>query len=690
MATYYNPGLLKSHPASNGNSNRGSGADPALADMIKNRQNAIAQNERNSKANWNLRQTALNETNTDLQSLLTAGGAQNLDTETLIASTKEIMKNYANAKIRLAQATGKYPGYESDEALVRNTKSMIANIGDTFGSLRYTVKGYNDAMKNGPGPGQGQVDMGSVDTRFMAMNEIAKPGSNIKGKVSFEAEYDEENGFTWYQVAKGESIRTANEAMGIEGDTYRLSYKANESFSNDKDRSQYNNLTYNTNPVIIDDASKTTLQDTGVYNDENAIHKKYDILGKVTKGNTVYNTNEVNVRDLYNDVSVAALAKVYDIADGTDAIVHASMRSNINNGIEEEVIDGVNQYIYYKPSFREDGTLKRDLEGNPYKDPSNKVILGNDQLGGGQYIRNNIAANGETRGFTPEDYEEFVEYIKFQTLWETGALRKKEMEVDASATKLLRKEISDRSKAWGDKKDDMHIETLIRETSSGIKEMIEAGNFEGAVNVAQDLTGLKAGWTIETPDSSNASFIEIYGPSTVTGKTALKWKGDITSKQGLQNLFNLYGVKKIIPNSNSGETPTGVTENQKLREEKDYKYDVKAYIKSIDPDNNFQERPTGEEGFINSFLKSDQYNLKKLGVKLDYANDFKNEVTATDSEGNSLGAFDPKTKAGKAEWKAIVEKQLSKGKEPVEKPEEPDVPGSPKPWVLDEYGNITN
>ena len=59
---------------------------------------------------------------------------------------------------------------------------MIANIGDTFGSLRYTVEGYNEAMKNGPGPGQGQVDMGSVDTRFMAMNEIAKPGSNIKGK----------------------------------------------------------------------------------------------------------------------------------------------------------------------------------------------------------------------------------------------------------------------------------------------------------------------------------------------------------------------------------------------------------------------------------------------------------------------------------------------------------------------------
>lgn len=676
MATYYNPGLLKSHPASNGNSNRGSGADPALAAMIKNRQNAIAQNERNSKTNWNLRQTALNETNTDLQSLLTAGGEKGLDTETLIASTKEIMKNYANAKIRLAQATGKYPGYESDEALVRNTKSMIANIGDTFGSLRYTVEGYNEAMKNGPGPGQGQVDMGSVDTRFMAMNEIAKPGSNIKGKVSFEAEYDEENGFTWYQVAKGESIKAANEAMGIEGDTYRLSYKANESFLNE-DRSQYNNLTYNTNPVIIDDASKTTLQDTGVYNDENAIHKKYDVLGKVTKGNTVYNTNEVNVRDLYNDVSVAALAKVYDIADGTDAIVHASMRSNIKNGIEEEVIDGVNQYIYYKPSFREDGTLKRDLEGNPYKDPSNKVILGNDQIGGGHYIRNNIAANG-TRGFTPEDYEEFVEYIKFQTLWETGALRKKEMKVDASATKLLRKEISDRSKAWGDKKDDMHIETLIRETSSGIKEMIEAGNFEGAVNVAQDLTGLKAGWTIETPDSSNASFIEIYGPSTVTGKTALKWKGDITSKQGLQNLFNLYGVKKIIPNLDSGKTPTGVTENQKLQEEKDYKYDVKAYTESIDPDNNFRERPTGEEGFINSFLKSDQYNLKKLGVKLDYANNFKNEVTATDSKGESLGAFDPKTKAGKAKWKAIVEKQLSKGEEPVEKPEVPPAPG-PKP-----------
>lgn len=677
MATYYNPGLLKSHPASNGNSNRGSGADPALAAMIKNRQNAIAQNERNSKTNWNLRQTALNETNTDLQSLLTAGGEKGLDTETLTASTKEIMKNYANAKIRLAQATGKYPGYESDEALVRNTKSMIANIGDTFGSLRYTVKGYNDAMKNGPGPGQGQVDMGSVDTRFMAMNEIAKPGSNIKGKVSFEAEYDEENGFTWYQVAKGESIKAANEAMGIEGDTYRLSYKANESFENDTDRSQYNNLTYNTNPVIIDDASKTTLQDTGVYDKDNAIHKKYDVLGKVTKGNTVYNTNEVNVRDLYNDVSVAALAKVYDIADGTDAIVHASMRSNINNGIEEEVIDGVNQYIYYKPSFREDGTLKRDSEGNPYKDPSNKVILGDDQLGGGQYIRNNIAANGKTRGFTPEQYEEFVDYIKFQTLWETGALRKKEMKVDVSGTSLLRKEISDRNKS--SKVD--NIKLLIDKTRSSVINLIESGDLDGATVAVQDLAGIK-GYSVETPDPSRPSIISIIGPESVTGGDAVKLEEiDITSRGGLQKLYNLLGVKSLV---------SGVS-NKLTKAQKESNLDAEAslYTQKYNEKNRaYDERPTDEDEFQESFSKKD---LNALDIKeLKIPNNFNNEINVIGIDEKSLGTFDPSTEKGKARWKVIVKEQLSKGKEPVEKPEEPDVPGAPKPQLFDEYGNMIN
>jgi hypothetical protein len=668
MATYYNPGLLKSQPASNGNSNSGR-VDPALTAMIKNRQNAIAQSKLNSQANWKLRQAALNETSGELQTLLTAGGEEGLDTETLTASTRKIMKDYANAKIRLSQATGKYPGYESDEAYVRNTKSMIANIGDTFGSLRYTVKSYNEAMKNGPGSGPGQVDPGSIDTRFMAMNEMTKPGSNIKGRVSFDAEYNEEDGWTWYQVAKGESIRAANEAKGIEGDEYRLSYKANELFVNDPKNSKYNNLTYNTNPVVIDEPIKELLQETGVYTEDNAIDKKYDVPGKATEGGTVYNTMGVNAESLYNDLSTAALAKVYDITEATDGIMHATIKSNLKNGVEEEVIDGLNQYVYYKPSFNENGTIKTDSEGNPYKDPANKVVLGIDQLGEGQYIKNNISENGGTKALPPEQYDEFVEYIKFQMLWDAGALRKKEMTVDAMATRQLQSRMKEDRRRQGANQKANQGGDLIRTTI----EAFRADYANPDVSNEQALSKLngidKEGIYVVT-NIKYPGLIDIRQAGTGKKDKILASGLDINTDKGLNRVLLAFGINptasEIKAVTQSGEVSD--LPKQKKKDDKnklELELQLESYTRLLkdknDPTKGSDPLPEDRLSF-ESYFDSGQLD-EELGITINKgffdSDQTGNIVTVEDEEGNKT-RFDPKTKKGQDTWKDIVKAQLLK------------------------------
>ena len=205
MGTYSNPALQKSissvRPSTSSNSRS---ADQGLAAMIKNRQQAIAANELRSETNWKLRQTALDEVGVANQALVDAGKKSKIDMESLNVASKQIMKDYADTKIRLSQATSKYEGYEKDEAFVRNTKLMLDNIGNIFGTMNYTVGQYNDTINSkGFGTGAGQIDASSVNSGFLAMMEISKPGNGIDVEISWNADYDEDSGWTWKQVLEG-------------------------------------------------------------------------------------------------------------------------------------------------------------------------------------------------------------------------------------------------------------------------------------------------------------------------------------------------------------------------------------------------------------------------------------------------------------------------------------------------------
>jgi hypothetical protein len=225
------------------------------------------------------------------------------------------------------------------------------------------------------------------------------------------------------------------------------------------------------------------------------------------------------------------------------------------------------------------------------------------------------------------------------------------MKVDASGTSLLRKEISDRNKSSNVD----NIKLLIDKTRSSVINLIDSGDLDGANVAVQDLAGIK-GYSVETPDPSRPSIISIIGPESITGGDAVKLEEiDITSRGGLQKLYNLLGVKSLV---------SGVS-NKLTKAQKESNLDAEAssYTQKYNEKNKaYDKRPTDEKDFIESFLPEE---LKSLGVELDYTNNWDTEsiniVTATDSEGESLGDFDPGTKAGKAEWKAIVKKQLSKG-----------------------------
>ena len=236
-----------------------------------------------------------------------------------------------------------------DEAFVRNTKLMLDNIGDIFGTMNYTVGQYNDTINSkGFGTGAGQIDASSVNSGFLAMMEISKPGNGIDGEISWNADYDEDSGWTWKQVARGESIRQANLAKGIDSDVYEMSYKANADFENNKDNSDYNSLVYNTIPEVLDKNTIKTLADLKVTDEKGKILDDYKIDGTEIRNGEVFKTKNTNVRELYGRVKVAADAKVAGISAGTDDVVASSMRAYVGRGLEEEVINGKKQFVYYR------------------------------------------------------------------------------------------------------------------------------------------------------------------------------------------------------------------------------------------------------------------------------------------------------------------------------------------------------
>jgi hypothetical protein len=635
MGTYSNPALQKSissvRPSTSSNSRA---ADQGLSAMIKNRQKAIADNELRNETNWKLRQTALADVGTAKQTLIDAGKKSKINMESLNIASKQIMKDYANTKIRLSQATSKYEGYEKDEAFLRHTESMLANIGDTFGTMNYTIEKYNETLNSkGAGTGGGQIDMSSVDSRFLAMMEISKPGNGINGQISWDASYDEENGWTWKQLAKGESIRQANLSKGIDSDVYEMSYTANADFENNKDNSDYNSLVYNTVPEVLDKNTIKTLVDLKVTNADGKILDNYKIDGTETRNGEVFKTKSTNVRELYGRVKVAADAKVAGISAGTDNVVASSMRAYVGRGLEEEVINGKKQFVYYKPSYNGDGTLKRDKEDNPYEDPSNKVILGDDELGGGQFIRQNIEENAQRFGFNEEQFKEFKEWAQYQTAYELGAFTKDNGVINVGATNRLRADRAaaiSRNKANSGK---FNTSQVIDNAVAGYKEATGMGNTEGAMSALTSMNGLND-FLIEA-DPNQSGIINIY-EETGTGKNREESSvGSFDVNNDMQQIYSILGSKKV-----STEDPTKTSQGKKINKL------VESYIPISDEDKNIED----DEDFKDWFSQKQLYDL---GIELSEDLLGYNTITVT-KDGKEILNFNPKEEEGQAEWEKMV------------------------------------
>ena len=633
MGTYSNPTLQKSISSIRPSTNSSS-ADQGLAAMITNRQNAIAANEQRNETNWKLRQGALAEVGVAKQTLIDAGKASKINMESLNVASKQIMKDYADTKIRLAQATSKYDGYEKDEAFVRNTKLMLDNIENTFGTMNYTVEKYKETLNSkGVGPGAGQIDMSSVDSGFLAMMEISKPGNGIDGEISWAADYDEGNGWTWKQVARGESIRQANLAKGIDSDVYEMSYKANADFEDNKDNSDYNSFVYNTVPEVLDKKTIETLADLKVTNKEGKISDDYKIDGTETRNGEVFKTQSTNVRELYGRVKVAADAKVAGISAGTDDVVASSMRAYVGKGLEEETINGKKQFVYYKPSYNDNGTLKRKADGSMLKEESNKVILGDDQLGGGQFIRQNIEENAQRFGFNEEQFKEFSEWAQYQTAYELGAFTQDKGKIDVGATNRLRADKAaaiSRNKANAGK---FNTNQVIDNAVAGYNEAAGMGNTEGAMSALTSMNGLNG--LIVVPDLNQGGIINVY-EETGTGKNKMEsLVGTLDVNAGIQEIYNIFGSEKV-----STEDPTKTSQGKKINK----------LVESLIPISDEGKDIEGDEDFKEWFS---QEQLDELGIELSEDLLGYNTITVT-KDGKEILNFNPKEKEGQAKWEEMV------------------------------------
>ena len=384
-----------------------------------------------------------------------------VDINTLPNALKGMTASLTAAKARVLSGSAT----QEDKDYISATTIFIQNLGETFGTMAYTLEEYKNINKEHGG----QIDApGAVDQYTLSpnyANSVRILDGSASGKVFFEIEY--KNGKqNLTQVAQSEDIRKENKrlydlAEGTEekkqylnengeiSDQYRLSYNKERDFQNNQDQNEY---------VISDEFStipdantvtKALTGEGGIYNEDNGLLKD-DFMNPVpTQQIRTINGQRVVIDKTSPDVNlISSRVKI-------EAQV---LTRKMFGGARNEPFSAFTRV--YSPIFGKEGKdweldkegnynvrlLKRDVDGNyemnedgTYKKESGLTKIGSKSLTNARFNMMS-SVGGKYLGMSKEDFDlanRFVQDVSMINLNLTQASTEK---INESATKELNKE----------------------------------------------------------------------------------------------------------------------------------------------------------------------------------------------------------------------------------------------------------
>ena len=496
----------------------------------------------------------------------------NVDYQSLIGATEQVVNDLAQAKMRFNSSSGDYEGMQQDAATIKSSEVFLSSgLEQQLGAVSSILESYeNSILENGMDGSAGAVSS-SINPQVQLLINAQNPSNNIDANVRYEIVDND-----LLLITEGKAVEDLNRELGVEGNSYTVSSKKLVNQTLAKGASQYQKGLYNIIPGIMggevegSPSLTKSLKEEGVLGRDGNFTKDY-----VKNYGTYIKKQKV---DGYGEISVVANREAVDIASSS-SMLKPSVDAKINTLLgfkgdeiydyvrtnsKEVEIDGRTYFAHKPVEGRDDnGNIKRGEE----------ILILEDDLANRNY--NNFGKTGYS-----DDVIKAVQKIGLDdALKRTGALNDPIETTTAAPVSMQAKPRSEKA-------------SLVSNVISSNYDLLSGGDID-EIDFST-LNGLK-GYQFQQSEKDPLTLI-VKGTPTKDGRQDIQ-EIDLRDPGNAERvLLNLIepGARGIIPPKAKNQLPPIVSD-------------------LIDPVKNFKDN-ISEETFMDSL--SDDYLKKMIQLKI--------------------------------------------------------------------------
>lgn len=295
----------------------------------------------------------------------------NVDYQSLIGATEQVVNDLAQAKMRFNSSSGDYEGMQQDAATIKSSEVFLSSgLEQQLGAVSSILESYeNSILENGMDGSAGAVSS-SINPQVQLLINAQNPSNNIDANVRYEIVDND-----LLLITEGKAVEDLNRELGVEGNSYTISSKNLVNQTLAKGASQYNKGLFNIIPGIMGGEVEGSPSLTKSLKEEGVLGRDGNFTKDYVKNYGTYIKKQKI--DGYGEISVVANREAVDIASSS-SMLKPSVDAKINTLLgfkgdeiydyvrtnsKEVEIDGRTYFAHKPVEGRDDnGNIKRGEE----------------------------------------------------------------------------------------------------------------------------------------------------------------------------------------------------------------------------------------------------------------------------------------------------------------------------------------
>ena len=247
----------------------------------------------------------------------------NVDYQSLIGATEQVVNDLAQAKMRFNSSSGDYEGMQQDAATIKSSEVFLSSgLEQQLGAVSSILESYENSILEYGMDGSAGAVSSSINPQVQLLINAQNPSNNIDANVRYEIVNND-----LLLITEGKAVEDLNRELGVEGNSYTVSSKNLVNQTLAKGASQYQKGLYNIIPGIMggevegSPSLTKSLKEEGVLGRDGNFTKDY-----VKNYGTYIKKQKV---DGYGEISVVANREAVDIASSS-SMLKPSVDAKIN------------------------------------------------------------------------------------------------------------------------------------------------------------------------------------------------------------------------------------------------------------------------------------------------------------------------------------------------------------------------